>query len=74
LQGKPASERNKLQIALETIKKLCGPNNEPIEEKKLIEELVKTGKFTDEDAVRIIMIMLKNGQIYEKAWRKYCIV
>jgi replicative DNA helicase Mcm len=74
LQGKPASERNKLQIALETIKKLCGPNNEPIDEKKLIEELVKTGKFTDEDAVRIIMIMLKNGQIYEKAWRKYCIV
>jgi replicative DNA helicase Mcm len=74
LQGKPASERNKLQIALETIKKLCGPNNEPIDEKKLIEELVKTGKFTDEDAVRIIMIMLKNGQIYEKAWRKYCLV
>ncbi|NAY81831.1 MAG: AAA domain-containing protein [Thaumarchaeota archaeon] len=74
LQGKPASERNKLQIALETIKKLCGPNNEPIDEKKLIEELVRTGKFTDEDAVRIIMIMLKNGQIYEKAWRKYCIV
>jgi len=74
LQGKPASERNKLEIALETIKKLCGPNNEPIDEKKLIEELVRTGKFTDEDAVRIIMIMLKNGQIYEKAWRKYCIV
>ncbi len=74
LQGKPASERNKLQIALETIKKLCGPNNEPVDEKMLIEELVKTGKFTDEDAVRIIMVMLRNGQIYEKAWRKYCAV
>ncbi|MDP8023119.1 MAG: minichromosome maintenance protein MCM [Nitrososphaeria archaeon] len=74
LQGKPASERNKLQIALETIKKLCGPNNEPVDEKTLIEELVKTGKFTDEDAVRIIMVMLRNGQIYEKAWRKYCAI
>ncbi len=74
LQGKPASERTKLQIALETIKNLCGPNNEPVEERKLIDELVKTGKFTNEEAVRIIMMMLRNGQIYEKAWRKYCAV
>ena len=74
LQGKPASERNKLQVALEVIKNLCGPNNEPVDEKVLIEELVKTGKFTNEEAVRIIMVMLRNGQIYEKAWRKYCLV
>ena len=74
LQGKPASERNKLQVALEVIKNLCGPNNEPVDEKVLIEELVKTGKFTNEEAVRIIMVMLRNGQIYEKAWRKNCLV
>ncbi len=74
LQGKPASERSQLQIALETFAKLCGPKNEPVEEKVIIDELIKTGKFTNEDAVRIITIMLRNGQIYEKAWGKYSLV
>ncbi|MGC8660904.1 MAG: minichromosome maintenance protein MCM [Nitrososphaeria archaeon] len=74
LQGKPASERSQLQIALETFAKLCGPKNEPVEEKTIIDELIKTGKFTNEDAVRIITIMLRNGQIYEKAWGKYSLV
>jgi len=74
LQGKPASERSQLQIALETFTKLCGPKNEPVDERTVIDELVKTGKFTNEDAVRIITIMLRNGQIYEKAWGKYSLV
>ncbi|MEM0097531.1 MAG: LAGLIDADG family homing endonuclease [Conexivisphaerales archaeon] len=74
LQGKPASERSQLQIALETFTKLCGPKNMPVEEKTIIDELIKTGKFTNEDAVRIITIMLRNGQIYEKEWGKYSLV
>ena len=65
LQGRPISEKGMMETALEIIDKLQGAEGEPVEEKKLIEELIKTGKFTREDAYKIINILLRNGQIYE---------
>lgn len=65
LFGRPAGERNKLSIALEIFKNMEGPDKKPVERKAFKEELVKTGKFTDEDAEKIIRNMFREGLIYE---------
>lgn len=65
LLGRPAGERNKLATALEVFKLLEGQEKKPVERKTFMEELIKTGKFTEEDANKIIMTMFKEGLIYE---------
>ena len=39
----------KIELFLGTIKSLAGEKNGPINEKILIQELVKTGKFTEKE-------------------------
>ncbi len=67
LYGKPLSERNLLETALETFKRLegSGPSKQPVEDKNFIDELVKTGKFNPDEADKMLKTLYRSGQIYE---------
>ena len=66
LQGRPRSEVSKLAIFMETLRSLEGASKENVPEQELIDELVKTEKFKDEDEVRRFMRkMIQEGSIYE---------
>ena len=65
LQGKPRSEVSKMQSFMEILKTLEGEPKKPVEESKLIEELVKTEKFTEEEARNIVRKMVREASIYE---------
>jgi len=65
LHGRPTSERNLLWAALDIFKTLEGPKKNPVEGKVFIDELVKTEKFTQEDAQRMLQTLNRSGQIYE---------
>ncbi len=65
LLGRPAGERSKLTTALEVLKALEGAERRAVERKLFKDELVKSGKFTDEDAEKMIRTMFKEGIIYE---------
>jgi len=65
LQGKPKSEVSKMQLFMGILKTLEGEPKKPVEEKKLIEDLVKTEKFTDDEARNIVRKMARDASIYE---------
>lgn len=67
LYGKPLSERNLLETALDTFKKLegTGPSKQPVEDNAFVQELEKTGKFNKEDADKMLKTLYRSGQIYE---------
>ncbi len=65
LQGRPASERNILEKAMDVFRQLYGPDQKPVEAKVFVDELVKTGDFSAEEARRVISTLYKLGQIYE---------
>ena len=65
LQGKPRSEVSKMQSFMEILQTLEGEPKKPVEESKLIEELVKTEKFTEEEARNIVRKMVRDAAIYE---------
>ncbi len=65
LLGRPAGERSKLTTALEVLKALEGAERRAVDRKLFKDELVKSGKFTDEDAEKMIRTMFKEGIIYE---------
>jgi replicative DNA helicase Mcm len=65
LHGKPLSDRTLLETALDVFKSLEGPSKKAVEAKVFIEELVKTEKFSREEAQRIIQSLNRMGQIYE---------
>lgn len=66
LYGKP-SFVSKEKTFLDVLKRLTAPDDNDIEEKLLLTELVKTGKFTDEQEARTMMIRLsREGQIFER--------
>ena len=65
LQGKPRSEVSKMQSFMEILQTLEGEPKKPVEESKLIEELVKTEKFTEEEARNIVRKMVREASIYE---------
>ena len=65
LQGKPRSEVSKMQSFMEILQTLEGEPKKPVEEKQLIEELVKTEKFTEEEARNIVRKMVRDAAIYE---------
>ena len=65
LHGKPLSERTLLETALDIFKSLEGPQKNPVEGKAFIDELVKTKKFTQEDAQKMLQTLNRSGQIYE---------
>jgi len=65
LQGRPHSEVSKLQLFMDVLKSLEGDSKTPVEEKLFVKELIKTGKFTEEEARNFIRRMLREASIYE---------
>jgi len=65
LHGKPLSERNLLELALDIFKNLGGPEKNPVEANKFIEELTATGKMDKDGAKEILQKMNQSGVIYE---------
>lgn len=66
LHGKPHSEISKLKLFMEVFNALSGADKNDVEEKNFINELIKTGKFSEEEAKTYIMKAMQNGQIYER--------
>ena len=65
LQGRPRSEVSKMQLFMDVMKSLEGEHKSPVDEKQLVEELVKTGKYNDEEAKNFIRKMARDSSIYE---------
>jgi len=65
LHGMPQSQRSKLQVFFDVFSALSGPEKNPVEEDALITELVKTGKFSEDEAKVLITNANRNGTIYE---------
>ena len=66
LQGRPRSEVSKLSTFMETLRSLEGDDKSPVSEQDLIDELIKSEKFTDEDEVRRFIHKMQNeASIYE---------
>jgi replicative DNA helicase Mcm len=66
LHGKPHSEVSKLKMFIEIFTALSGQDRNDVEEKNFINELVKTGKFTEDEARNYLKKAMQNGQIYER--------
>jgi len=66
LHGKPHSEISKLKLFMELFSVLSGQDKNDVEEKNFINELIKTGKFSEEEAKIYIKKAMQNGQIYER--------
>ncbi len=66
LQGRPRSEVSQLSTFMETIRSLEGDDKSPVLEQELIDELIKSEKFKDEDQVRRFIRKMNNeASIYE---------
>jgi replicative DNA helicase Mcm len=55
-----------LKMFMEIFNALSGQDKNDVEEKNFINELVKSGKFTDDEAKGFIKKAMQNGQIYER--------
>src|ERR687887_808707 len=66
LHGKPHSEVSKLKMFIEIFTALSGQDKNDVEEKNFINELVRTGKFTEDEARNYLKKAMQNGQIYER--------
>jgi replicative DNA helicase Mcm len=51
---------------MEIFNALSGQDKNDVEEKNFINELVKSGKFTEDEAKTFIKKAMQNGQIYER--------
>jgi replicative DNA helicase Mcm len=51
---------------MELFRGLTGTENNDVEDKMVIDELVKTGKFSDEEARKYIQKFNREGQIFER--------
>ncbi|HET6517334.1 MAG TPA: minichromosome maintenance protein MCM [Nitrosopumilaceae archaeon] len=65
LQGKPQSEVSRMQLFMDILRSLEGEPKQPVEERMFVNELVKSGKFTEEEAHNYIRRMLREASIYE---------
>ncbi len=66
LYGKPQSIVSKEKMFMEVFKGISGTENNDVEDKALVEELIKSGKFTDEEARKCIQKFNREGQIFER--------
>lgn len=72
LYGKPQSVVSKEKQFMEVFKGLSGTENNDVEDKALVAELVKTGKFSDEEANKFIQKFNREGQICERRPGFWC--
>jgi replicative DNA helicase Mcm len=66
LYGKPQSVVSKEKTFMEVFRGLTGTENNDVEERALVDELIKTGKFSDEEAKKYIQKFNREGQIFER--------
>lgn len=66
LYGKPQSVVSKEKTFMEVFRGLTGTENNNVEDKVLIDELVKTTKFSNEEAKKYIQKFNREGQIFER--------
>lgn len=66
LYGKPQSVVSKEKQFMEVFRGLAGTENNDVEDKVLVDELVKTGKFSNEEAKKYIQKFNREGQIFER--------
>ena len=66
--NKPQSVVSKEKQFMEVFRALAGTENNDVEDKVLVEELVKTGKFNDEEAKKYIQKFNREGQIFERRY------
>jgi replicative DNA helicase Mcm len=66
LYGKPQSVVSKEKQFMEVFRGLSGTENNDVEDKVLVDELVKTSKFSDEEAKKYIQKFNREGQIFER--------
>ena len=66
IRDSPRSEVSKLSTFMETMRSLEGDDKSPVLEQDLIDELIKSDKFKDEDEVRRFVRKMQNeASIYE---------
>lgn len=71
LQGRPRSEVSKMQLFMDILRSLEGENKAPVDEKAFVDELTKSGKFSEDDARNFIRKMTKEAAIYESKPNHY---
>ena len=71
LQGRSRSESSKLQVFMETLKMLEGEPKQAVDEGSLVAELIKTGKFDEDEAKKYIRKMNQEAAIVESQPGKY---
>lgn len=71
LQGRPRSEVSKMQLFMDILRSLEGEGKAPVDEKAFIDELTKSGKFSEDDARNFIRKMTKEAAIYESKPNHY---
>ena len=59
-------ERTQLETVLDVFRRMCGPENRGVEEKSVLDELVKSGMELDQ-ATKLVMSLVRNGQVYERS-------
>ena len=65
LQGRPKSEVSKLQMFMEILRTLEGEPKSSVPEQDFVDELVKSDKFSEEQARDYIRRMIRDASIYE---------
>lgn len=65
LHGKPFSDTSKLKTFNDVFNGISGEDKNDVEEKYFINELVKTGKFTEDEAKQYLGKARQSGEIYE---------
>lgn len=71
IHGKPRSEVSRMQLFMDILKSLEGEPAKPVEEKEFVGELVKSGKFDEEESKMFIRKMLDEASIYESSVGHY---
>ena len=66
LYGKPQSVVSKEKTFMEVFRGLTGTENNDVEDKVLVGELMKTTKFSEEEAKKYIQKFNREGQIFER--------
>jgi replicative DNA helicase Mcm len=66
LHGKPHSEVSKLKLFIEVFNALSGEDKNDVSERNFIDELIKTGKFSEDEAKNYLRKAMQNGQIFER--------
>ncbi len=66
LHGKPHSEISKLKLFIEIFNALGDGGKNDVSERNFIDELINTGKFTEDEAKTYLRKAMQNGQIFER--------